>query len=280
MRVTVGDTKLFFDVEGASLVPDGPRMRQKPTLLLLHGGPGSDHSDYKPYLSQLANYAQIVYLDHRGVGRSDRSDPASWNLRRWAVDVRDFCDALEIERPVILGSSFGGFVALRYAIDYPDHLSKLILLVTAARMDIERLCEAVARFGGDAQRAATERFFTDPTMENQDGFVEACGPLYSVQPPDCDVAARAIKRPEVTHHFFRQEGMAFDHREGAARVKCPVLVISGAQDPITPVEAGLELAQSLPSDLVEFVTIENAAHELLLDASDQVVPLLRRFIAT
>lgn len=40
MRVQVGDGRLFFDVEGASLVPDGPRMRERPTLLLLHGGPG------------------------------------------------------------------------------------------------------------------------------------------------------------------------------------------------------------------------------------------------
>lgn len=278
MRLTVGDTKLFFDVEGASLVPDGPRLRQKPTLVLLHGGPGADHSDYKPYFSQLADCAQIVYLDHRGVGRSDPGDPASWNLQRWAADVRDFCDALEIERPVILGSSFGGIVALRYAIDYPDHPSKLILLVTAARMDIERICEAMAHFGGEAPRLAAERFFTDPTVESQEAFLKECGPLYSVRPPDLDAAARATVRPEVSRHFFRDEGQTFDHRAGAARVKCPVLVLTGAQDPIAPIDAGVELAQSLPSDLVELVTIENAAHELFLDASEQVMPTLRRFI--
>ncbi len=51
MRVLVNGAQLFFDVEGASHVPDGPSMREKPTLLLLHGGPGFDHSIYKPAYS-------------------------------------------------------------------------------------------------------------------------------------------------------------------------------------------------------------------------------------
>jgi pimeloyl-ACP methyl ester carboxylesterase len=66
MRVLVNGVRLFFDVEGLSLVPDGPTMREKPTLLLLHGGPGFDHSIYKPAYSSLADCAQVIYLDHRG----------------------------------------------------------------------------------------------------------------------------------------------------------------------------------------------------------------------
>ena len=65
--------KLFFDVEGASLAPSGPEMRSKPTLLLLHGGPGMDHSLFRPAFSALADVAQVVYLDHRGQGRSHMS---------------------------------------------------------------------------------------------------------------------------------------------------------------------------------------------------------------
>ena len=71
MHIMVNGARLYFDVEGAGLVPDGPRMREKPTLLLLHGGPGFDHSMYKPAFSHLADTAQIVYLDHRGNGRSE-----------------------------------------------------------------------------------------------------------------------------------------------------------------------------------------------------------------
>ena len=75
MYITVNDTRLFFDVEGAKLVPDGPTMREKPTLVLLHGGPGLDHSIYKPAFATFADIAQVIYLDHRGQGRSERSSP-------------------------------------------------------------------------------------------------------------------------------------------------------------------------------------------------------------
>ena len=71
MHVLVNGVRLFFDVEGAKLVPDGSAVREKPTLLLLHGGPGFDHSIYKPSYSALADLVQIIYLDYRGNGRSE-----------------------------------------------------------------------------------------------------------------------------------------------------------------------------------------------------------------
>jgi pimeloyl-ACP methyl ester carboxylesterase len=60
--VRVGDVRLFFDVEGAKLVPDGARLRERPTLVLLHGGPGFDHSSFKPLFSRLADAAQMVAM--------------------------------------------------------------------------------------------------------------------------------------------------------------------------------------------------------------------------
>lgn len=102
MFVQVNGARLFFDVEGAVLVPDGPRMREKPTLLLLHGGPGFDHSIYKPAFSAVADLAQVIYLDHRGCGRSSGDDTETWNLAQWGDDVRGFCDALGIKRPIVL----------------------------------------------------------------------------------------------------------------------------------------------------------------------------------
>jgi proline iminopeptidase len=80
MHVLINGVRLFFDVEGAKLVPDGPAMREKPTLLLLHGGPGFDHSIYKPAFSALADAAQVVYLDDRGNGRSDPGPRDAWTL--------------------------------------------------------------------------------------------------------------------------------------------------------------------------------------------------------
>jgi len=82
-------------------------------LSLLHGGPGFDHASFKPDFSHVAEIAQVVYLDHRGNGRSDRGDPAKWKLAQWGDDVRAFCEALEIERPIVLGVSFGGWSRCR-----------------------------------------------------------------------------------------------------------------------------------------------------------------------
>lgn len=64
MQVEVNGTRLWFDVDGPALVPDGPAMRERPTVVLLHGGPGSyDHSYFKPEFERLSLEAQVVYLD-------------------------------------------------------------------------------------------------------------------------------------------------------------------------------------------------------------------------
>src|SRR5438034_3149806 len=81
MQVLVNGVRLFFDVEGAKLVPDGPVMREKPTILLLHGGPGFDHSIYKPAFSALADVAQVIFLDHRGKVRGRVNERRRCNLR-------------------------------------------------------------------------------------------------------------------------------------------------------------------------------------------------------
>ncbi len=135
MHALINGVRLFFDVAGEKVVADGPQMRERPTLLLLHGGPGFDHSMFKPSFAPLAELAQLIYLDHRGNGRSEHGDPALWTLDQWGDDVRAFCDALGIEKPIVLGYSFGGFVAQSYATRHPDHPAKLVLYSTTPVLD-------------------------------------------------------------------------------------------------------------------------------------------------
>ena len=106
MHVRVSGARLFVDVEGTKLVPDGERMRERPTLLLLHGGPGADHAMYRPAFSPLVDVAQLVFFDQRGQGRSDLGAPVQWTLAQWADDAFDLCHALGIKRPIVLGTSF------------------------------------------------------------------------------------------------------------------------------------------------------------------------------
>ncbi len=76
MHVDVNGGRLWFDVDGPGLVPSGPDMHLRPTVVLVHGGPGSfDHSYFKPAFYELTAYAQVVYLDLRGHGQNE-GDPA------------------------------------------------------------------------------------------------------------------------------------------------------------------------------------------------------------
>ena len=286
MRVQVGDVRLFFDVEGAKLVPDGPAMREKPTLLLLHGGPGLDHSLFKPHTAAaLADLCQLVYLDHRGHGRSDRGDPARWTLEQWGDDVRAFCDALGIERPIVLGASFGGLVAQSYAARHPDHPSKLILLSTAARMNVvERKLAAFERKGGPEAREVARHTFTEPpTPELGEAFRRVCLPLYVRQTPallaeQAETMARVVRNDAVPMAFVPVMN-ATDLRPLLTRVACPTLVVGGAEDPMIPPADMEELAAALVNAPVRYESIPDAGHGCA-DARDALFRAIRAFIAT
>jgi proline iminopeptidase len=136
MHVEVNGTRLRFDVEGPALISDGLQLIERPTLLLVHGGPGSyDHSYFKPHFAAFSGRAQIVYLDIRGHGRSSRHGPATWSFEVCADDIPAFCDPIGIYRPIVLGHSMGGFIALLYAARHPGHPAGLILQSTMARSE-------------------------------------------------------------------------------------------------------------------------------------------------
>lgn len=160
MHVDVKGTRLWFDVDGPALVPDGDRMRELPTVVLLNGGPGGlDHSCFKPDFARLSQVAQVVYLDLPGHGRSEWGDPAAWSFETAADAVRDFCDTLGIANPVVYGHSLGGFVAMVYGERHPGHAGALVLQSTLGRFDVGRLVEELRRIGGDEVAAIAERSY-------------------------------------------------------------------------------------------------------------------------
>ena len=262
MRVLVNGVRLFFDVEGASLVPDGPVMREKPTLLLLHGGPGFDHSGYKPAYSRLADVAHVVFLDHRGNGRSEAGPPESWTLAQWGADVRAFCDTLGIVRPIVLGVSFGGMVAMAYATRHPAHPAKLILISTEAAGTTyrERRVALFERFGGPELGALARRRFIDGDTDaaTLEQWVRVAFPLYTRTPRDPQAMPRAIRHPDVTRWFTRPGG------EG---------------DPMTPIECQADIAAALPAHLVRFERFPDCRHAVMPDAPERAMAVIRDFIA-
>jgi len=287
MHVFINGVRLFFDVEGAKLVPDGPAMREKPTLLLLHGGPGFDHSIYKPAYAALADIAQIIYLDHRGNGRSDDGARESWNLAQWGDDVRAFCDALGVVDPIVLGASFGGMVALAYATRHPDHPSGLVLISTEAAGGThrDRRVALFERFGGAEVGALARRRFLEVQGQADRAALDAwrrlAMPLYTRTPRDPDMARRAINRSEVLHWFTRPggESHAFNMFPDLGRIQCPTLVLGGEDDPMIPIECQADIAAALPPHLVQFERFANCGHAVVPDAPERAIAVIRDFIA-
>lgn len=247
MRVDIGGIRLFFDVAGEKLVPVGPEMIVRPTLLLLHGGPGFDHAAFKPGFSQLADTCQVVFLDQRGNGRSDRGEAGDWRFDRWADDISAFCDTLEIDKPILLGQSFGGMVALRTAIRHPRLAAKLIVSSSTARIRLDRALPAFERVGGSEAREVAARYFADPSDEHFDNFRATCLPLYNRNPIHPDVLARTILNLELAAHFFRGEAFTFDWLDDARKIRCPTLILAGTRDPITTVADAEDLAAAIPT---------------------------------
>jgi pimeloyl-ACP methyl ester carboxylesterase len=278
MYIRVNDIRLFFDVEGAKLRPDGLMMREVPTLLLLHGGPGFDHSGFKPAFSEAAECAQVVYLDLRGNGRSDEGPPDKWSLAQWALDVREFCNALCIDAPLVLGHSLGGIVALVYATRYPDHPCKLILSSTSAQPIGERSFETFERLGGPRARAAAMAFWQHPDDESRAAYQQLCVPLYTRSATPVGYFERAIRNPAMRLFFVERELQRMDLLHQLGRVKCPTLVVAGEDDPITPLADSEEIAAALPPDLVRFERFAGAGHGVFHDQPTAFFRVLREFI--
>ena len=281
MRIDIGQgVRLFVDVEGPALVPDGPLMREKPTLVCLHGGPGFDHSGFKPAFSGLADIAQIVYYDHRGHGRSDERPSNEWTLDIWADDVVRLCDALGIVKPIVLGQSFGGFVAQRYIARHPGHPSKVILSSTSPHMALERKLVMFEKLGGKVARELARQFWSQPDPQTWAAYWAGCRKLYNrTEPRDQDAAQRMLVRDAILLHFVAGEKQGLDLLPGLAAAQCPVLVMAGEEDPVCPLADAQDIAAALPPQWAKLVSFPGAGHGAWRDDPQAAFATLREFIS-
>ena len=276
MHTTVNGTRLWFDVEGAALVPDGPEMRARPTVVLIHGGPGSyDHSYFKPDFARLAEHAQVVYLDLRGHGLSDWGRPEDWSFEVCADDIRAFCDALGIVRPVVLGHSMGGWIVLLYGARHPGHAGALVLQGTMARFDLERLVDGFRRAGGDEVAEIARRHFGEAAVSPDEWA--RCFAAFGPNVPDEDQLARRIRNPDVG-----LRGMdlirSLDVVDQLPRIDRPTLVCVGELEAGTPVEASHEIVDGLRAEICRFEIVPGAGHFPWLDEPELYFGILTTFL--
>lgn len=282
MLAKIRDTEIWFDIDGAGLVPDGDRMVERPVLFLLHGGPGGDHSGFKTNSAALRDTAQLVYVDHRGCGRSAQGDPATYTLDNNIDDLDALRAHLGLEKISILGSSYGGMVAQGYAIRYPDRVASLVLMVTAPNH----------RFLDDAKRFVVERGTPDQrrvcewlwngTFESIDQlreFYRVMGPLYSTtfKPEEFDAGwNRGIRSFVPLNRGFGDFLRKFDYTRDLPRVPCPTLVIGAAHDWICAPKYSQQIAELIPRAHLKI--FENSGHLVPADENAAYLQAVRGFL--
>jgi pimeloyl-ACP methyl ester carboxylesterase len=282
MKIQVADKRLFFDVEGPEYTLEDNKLRRLPTLILLHGAPGnSDHSVFKPAFSALRNVCHIIYLDICGAGRSDDPPDDVFSLARWADDIVEFCRLLDIKKPIVLGVSGGGFIAMMYGIRHPDHAGGLILASTQAKLDVERSIAEFQRLGGDEAEAAAREFLTVRVdAASSQAFGEKCMSVYNTtpQPPRDSV----IFRQKLAMAFHSLEGIwhTMDLRDDLGAITAPTLVLTGDQDPVTPLQDSIDIVDRLSPKVVQLEVVPNTGHGPWRDNPEDTFAILERFIVS
>jgi proline iminopeptidase len=282
MYAHVNGVGLFFDIEGGGYVPDGLTVTKKPTLVLLHGGPGFDHSYFKPWLLPLTGQAQLVFVDHRGNGRSGRVDEQTYTIEQMADDLEALRHHLGLGPIMVLGHSFGGMVAQVYALRYPQSLSKLILSNSAPSVQfMDEALEIVQKIATPEQLAALPAMFEGmlTSQEQFDRWWETCMPLY-FHNPDSDTIAQVQARMHgevvVANYIMANEIPSYDVRAGLASVTVPTLVIAGRHDWVTPVSQSQAILDALPG--AQLVVQENSGHMGFIEETEGYLAAVRAFI--
>lgn len=276
MHVEVNGVRLWFDVDGLGLVWDGAEHRRRTTVVLVHGGPGSfDHSYFSPAFDRLAEIAQVVYLDLRGHGRSTWGDVEAWSFEKCADDIRSFCDALGIDRPVVLGHSMGGPIALLYAARHPGHAAGIVVQSGFARWDAERLAAAFTAVAGEEVGELARRDYAGEELSEEDG--ERVYAAFGTHVPD-ERKRAASPQNLALNHWGMNVVRRTDILDQLGTISSPTLVCVGERDPVTPVGAAEEIVAALPAGLGRLEVIEGAGHFTWLDAPEAFWPVITDFV--
>ncbi len=282
MRAKIRDTEIFFDVEGSCLVVDGDRLHTKPVAFLVHGGPGTDHTSYKPAFSSLARNLQLVYFDHRGQGRSARGPKETYTLNNNVEDMEALRQYLGLDQIVVIGTSYGGMVALSYAVRYSQHVSHLIVIATAARYHfLQRAREILAVRGTEEQKRVAQRLW-DGCFENEEQlreYFQVMGPMYSLK-YDPYLSEQAWKRVilsvDAINVAFGGFLRDYDILDSLHKITAPTLVIAGRHDWICPPEFSEEIAKAIPK--AELRIFENSGHLIRVDEKEALLDAIASFL--
>ncbi len=269
MQVPVRGIELFCEMMGSGL-----------PCVLVHGGPGMSHPNALTRFAPLADAVQLIHYDQRGHGRSSRAPAETYTLDEQAEDLHALCGALGLDRPVVLGTSAGGFVSLLFAGRYPAALSGLILVGTSPSAGfMARATANMQRHGTPAMqqayRALWDGSITDaPTFQRA---FETILPLYyhdrSRGPANLD----GTQFDPDTRRALIRDYATYDARPLLGRIQVPTLIAAGRHDWICPVEESLELVKGIPG--AELHIFEHSGHSPQTEEPDAFMAMVRHFLA-
>lgn len=273
--VSIRDVCLFVDVMG-----------QGYPLLLMHGGPGADHCSMLPF-RRCADRFTLVFYDHRCNGRSVGAEVTSMTWENLTADADALREKLGFEKWAVLGHSFGGHVALEYALRYPDSLSHLVLLDTGAdsRWSRQNAPELLAARGYSPEKVElVRRFFTGEIAPNEmlRGLLSFGGAYYhqpSLRLLVRDMLAgewRTKMRPQALIFAGRYLLKDWTVMDRLGEIKAPTLVMAGRDDFLFPPEHQEELAAGIPQARLRI--IERAGHNAHSEQPAEVMAALREFL--
>ena len=237
-------------------------------LMLLHGGPGLDHHEFRPWLDPLGDMGlRLIYVDERGQGQSPRVDPATLSVRGFAQDIDRLAEALELTEYAVLGHSFGGIIALSHALERGS-ASQYIISAGAASSealmaDVEREIE---RFEPAAMREQIRRSWDEEarltTVEQARQNTYAQMPFHFWEMGDAyrtfTEKDETVYSPEVLAHFAKNGYGGFEWVDHLRWISKPMLVVTGRYDRTCTVARSQEIHDEVAGS--RLVVIEKAAH--------------------
>lgn len=271
MYAEVNGTRLYYEVEGEGL-----------PCLLLHGGLGSDHGIYKPWMAPLADVLRMAYFDHRGNGRSAEAPLETYTHEVFGADADALRQHLGWDKVVMVGWSYGGFLALEYALRYQENLSHLVLIATAPSHEfMEESRPEIESRGTPEQREAFERFRTGDWDDAElQRLMELMFSSYFAQPERAEQCRRQrhpiIYRAKVRRWVFRNEMPKYDVRDRLPEIHVPTLVMAGRHDLHCSVHQLETIAHGISG--AHLVVFEDSGHMIPMEENQEFCAAIRSFI--
>lgn len=274
-RVRINDNELAVEVLG----PDDP---DAPVLIAHHGAPGlGSRAEPRTSFGRFADEFRVVVFDARGSGESEGS--GVFSHEQWAADIDGLREWIGADSVVVAGGSYGGFMAMEYAIRYPHRVRALVLRDTSA--DSSNMGRARENaLATDRVRIDMEKFDRiDQGRVRDDDDLRDCWreilPLYDFTYDPAVVERKVAATPyryEAHNYAFSVNMPTYDVSAQLPSITAPTLVTVGRTDWITPVEASERIVALIPDARLE--VFEESGHSPQLEQAEEWTAVVRSFL--